>query len=123
MRLMASARAVDASGVEATTATTSNGRPESPADSCLVLELSVEQAQALRTWLLKPAADGSTTMDDEALKPVMVKLVSELDFREGVAHVRQELEQAGLATAALTDEQVANLSRKIAEAKLRHGEA
>lgn len=93
-----------------------------PADSALTLELSVAQAQSLRTWLLKPAADGSSTLDDEVLNPVMVKLAHELDYREGVANVRQELEQAGLATATLTDEQVANLGRRISEAKLRHGE-
>ena len=98
-----------------------NGRAKAePADSSLTLELTVAQAQALRGWLLKPAADGSTTMDDEQLKPVMAKLSHDLDFREGVHSVRQELEQAGLATAALSDEQVANLSRKIAEAKLHH---
>jgi hypothetical protein len=96
-----------------------NGRPDATPGDSLILELSVTQAQALRTWLLKPAADGSSTMDDEVLKPVMSKLGSELDFREGVIAVRQELEQAGLATANLSDEQVAVLGRKIADAKLR----
>ena len=99
-----------------------NGRPEAaPVDSALTLELSVAEAQSLRSWLLKPAADGSSTMDDEVLKSVMGKLSHDLDYREGVANVRLELEQAGLATAALSDEQVANLSHKIAEAKLHHG--
>ena len=100
------------------TSDTTNGRPESASD-CLTLELSVAEAQALRTWLLKPAADGSSTMDDEVLKPVITKLAHELDYREGVHSVRQELEQAGLATANLSDEQVAVLGRKIADAKLR----
>jgi hypothetical protein len=97
-----------------------NGSPEAaPADSALTLELSVAQAQALRAWLVKPAADGSSTMDDEALKPVLLKLAHELDYREGVASVRQELETAGLQTTTLSDEQVAVLGRKIADAKLR----
>ena len=97
-----------------------NGRPEvQHADSAFTLELSVAEAQALRSWLLKPAADGSSTMDDGVLKPVMVKLGSELDFRDGVATVRQELEQAGLPTAILTDEQVADLGRRIVENKPR----
>ncbi|HEX6737156.1 MAG TPA: hypothetical protein VF310_02680 [Vicinamibacteria bacterium] len=97
-----------------------DGRAEAaPADSALTLELSVAQAQALRSWLVKPAADGSSTMDDEVLKPVLVKLAHELDYREGVASVRQELEQAGLPTAALSDEQVAVLAGRISEAKLR----
>ena len=108
--------------MEATAAQNENGRAQAqPADAPLTLELTVDQAKHLRAWLLKPAADGSSTMDDEVLKPVMGKLSHDLDYREGVASVRQELEQAGLATAALSDEQVANLSRKIAEAKLHHG--
>ena len=111
--------------MEASTTTEAHqGRPEAaPADSSFTLELSVAQAQALRTWLVKPAADGSSTMDDEALKPVLVKLSHELDYREGVAAVRQELEQAGLHTATLSDEQVAVLGRRISEAKLRRNSA
>ena len=101
-----------------------NGRPDStPADSKLTMELSVAEAQALRNWLLKPAADGSSTMDDAVLKPVMDKLCHELDYREGVAAIRHELEQAGLATARLTDEQVAALGAKISEHKLRRATA
>jgi hypothetical protein len=103
--------------VETTDAT--NGRPEATSGDSVTLELSVVEAQALRTWLLKPAADGSSTMDDEVLKPVMAKLGHELDYREGVHAVRQELEQAGLATANLSDEQVAVLGRRISDAKLR----
>ena len=90
-----------------------------PADSNLKMEFTVAEAQALRNWLLKPAVDGSSTMDDEVLKPVMDRLCHELDHREGVAAVRHELEQAGLATARLTDEQVASLSARISEHKLR----
>lgn len=106
--------------MEASTTEAQNGNVEAaPADSCLTLELSVAQAQALRTWLVKPAADGSSTMDDAVLKPILVKLAHELDFREGVAAVRQELEQAGLQTSTLSDEQVAVLGRRISEAKLR----
>jgi hypothetical protein len=106
--------------VEASTAQAPNGNVEAaPGDSAFTLELSVAQAQALRAWLVKPAADGSSTMDDEALKPVLVKLAHELDYREGVAAVRQELEQAGLQTSTLSDEQVAVLGRRISETKLR----
>ena len=101
------------------TTDTTNGRPDATPGDSLTMELSVAQAQALRTWLLKPAADGSSTMDDEVLKPVITQLCHELDYREGVHAIRQELEQAGLATAQLSDEQVAVLGRKISEAKLR----
>jgi hypothetical protein len=111
--------------VEASTAQAPNGNVEAtPSDaSSFTLELSVAQAQALRTWLVKPAADGSSTMDDETLKPVLVKLAHELDYREGVAAVRQELEQAGLQTSTLSDEQVAVLGRRISETKLRRADA
>jgi len=103
-----------------TTPEATKGRPDAAsADSCFTLELSVAQAQALRTWLVKPAADGSSTMDDEVLKPVLLTLSHELDYREGIAAVRQELEQAGLQTATLSDEQLAVLGRRISEAKLR----
>ena len=101
------------------TSETTNGRPEATSGDSLSMELSVAQAQALRTWLLKPAADGSSTMDDEVLKPVITQLCHELDYREGVHAIRVELEQAGLATAQLSDEQVAVLGRKISDAKLR----
>ena len=90
-----------------------------PADSNIKMEFTVAEAQALRNWLLKPAADGSSTMDNESLKPLMDKLCHELDHRESVANVRHELEQAGLATARLSDEQVASLSARISEHKLR----
>ena len=72
---------------------------------------------------MKPAADGSSTLDDETLKPVLAHLAHELDYREGVASVRQELETAGLQTATLTDEQVAVLATRISEAKLRRNGA
>jgi hypothetical protein len=103
--------------VETTEAT--NGRPDATPGDSLTMVLSFDQAKALRTWLLKPAADGSSTMDDEVLKPVINELCHELDHRDGVHAVRQELEQAGLATAQLSDEQVAVLGRRISDAKLR----
>lgn len=109
--------------MEASVQTPNGTAPEAPADSSITMQLSVAQAQALRGWLVKPAADGSSTMDDEVLKPVVDKLAHELDYREGVAAVRQELEHAGLQTAPLSDEQVAVLARRISEAKLRRNGA
>ena len=49
----------------------------------------------------------------------MVKLGAKLDFIEGVARVRDELEAAGFPTDTLTDEQVAELGRRIAESPIR----
>ena len=71
-----------------------NGLSESE-DGTLTLELSLAEGEALKAWLLKPAADGSAAIDDEHAKSVMVKLGSQLDYISGVALVREELEQAG----------------------------
>lgn len=85
----------------------------------LSLELTLPEAEALKAWLLKPAADGSTAIEASELKSAMVKLGSGLDYLSGVASVREELEGAGFATEALSDEQVAELGRRIAESPIR----
>jgi hypothetical protein len=95
-----------------------NGLHEST-DDVLTLELTLPEAEAVRTWLLKPAADGSAAIDDEQAKSAMVKLGAMLDFVSGVARVREELEQAGFETARLSDDQVAELGRRIADSPIR----
>ena len=85
----------------------------------IVLDLSLAEARALKGWLLKPAGDGSSALEDETLKPTLVKLGSALDYIDGVTTVRHELEQAGFPTEGMSDEQVAALGRKISEAPLR----
>jgi hypothetical protein len=100
-----------------------NGRPESVTEHGITLELSFPEAQALKAWLLKPAGDGGAALDHEHVKPTLLKLGAALDYVEGVAAVRHELEQAGLAVERLSDEQVADLGRRIAETPLRRGHA
>ena len=95
-----------------------NGLPEG-ADYTVTLELTLAEAEAVKSWLLKPSADGSAAIDDEHAKSVMVKLGGKLDYIEGVARVRDELEQAGFPTSQLSDEQVADLGRRIAESPIR----
>lgn len=97
----------------------SNGVPEIVAEHEIVLDLTLVEAEAVKNWLLKPSADGSAAIDDEHAKSVMVKLGAKLDFIQGVAKVRDELEQAGLPTDQMSDEQVADLGRRIAESGLR----
>ena len=50
-----------------------NGLPEG-ADQGVSLELTLAEAEAVKSWLLKPSADGSAAIDDENAKSVMVKL-------------------------------------------------
>ena len=82
-------------------------------EQIVVMELSLQEAQSLRDWLMRPLADGSTGLDEPGVKGTMAKLTAELDFVEAVASVRMELEQAGLTARALTDAQVAQLGRRI----------
>jgi hypothetical protein len=96
-----------------------NGRPEAVTEHGITLELTVSEAQALNVWLVSPPADGSTPLDDALLKPVLLRLRAAIDYVDGVAKVREELEQAGLPTERLSDEQVADLGRRISEAPLR----
>jgi hypothetical protein len=89
------------------------------ADRGVTLDLTLVEAEAVKSWLLKPSADGSAAIDDENAKSAMVKLGAQLDYIQGVQLVRDELEQAGFATDQLTDEQVADLGRRIAESPIR----
>ena len=83
------------------------------------LELSLTEANALRAWLLKPAADGSTALDDSLVNAALKKLGSAIDTIEAVAEIRRELEDAGFDTNGMDDDQVADLGRKIGQASSR----
>jgi hypothetical protein len=83
------------------------------------LELSLEEANALRAWLLKPAADGSTALDDTLVNAALKKLSGAIDKIEAVGEIRRQLEEAGFDTAGMEDDQVADLGRKIGQASSR----
>ena len=85
----------------------------------ITLELSFAEAQALKGWLLQAGSDGRSALDDDQLKPALMELDSALNYVEGVTTVRRELESAGFQTEGLSDEQVANLGRRISDAPLR----
>ena len=57
----------------------------------VTLDLSLEEARALKERLLKAAADGSSALDDEVLQPTLLKLEHTLEYMDGVARVREEL--------------------------------
>ncbi len=88
-------------------------------DHRIMLDLSVEEAHALKGWLLQTGSDGTTALDDENVKPSLVQLDSALNYVEGVTTVRRELEAAGFQTESMSDEDVADLGRRISEAPLR----
>jgi hypothetical protein len=83
------------------------------------LELSLDEANALRAWLLKPAADGSTALDDGLVNSALKMLSGAIDKIEAVSVIRRELDEAGFDTAGMSDEEVAELGRKIGQASSR----
>ena len=88
-----------------------------------MLDLSLGEAQALKVWLLQVGSDGRSALDDEQLKPALMQLDTALKYVEGVTTVRRELEAAGFHTESMSDEEVAELGRRIAEAPLRRAAA
>ena len=96
-----------------------NGSTVEALETMVRLELTLSEAGALRAWLLKPAADGTTALDDALVNTAMKKLSGALDRLEAVANVRRELEEAGFPTGDLGDEQVAELGRRIGQVSQR----
>ena len=88
------------------------------ADSALVLELEMPEAEALRAWLLKATAEGVTSLDDPLVNSALAKLGRAVDTVHATVNVRRELEQAGLEVAHLSDEQVRELGRRVSDAAL-----
>jgi hypothetical protein len=82
----------------------------------VTLELALSEAEALRTWLLKPAKDGTTSLDDPLVSHALAKLGTAIDTVLTTVNVRHELQQAGLAVEHLTDEQVSELGRRVVQA-------
>ena len=82
----------------------------------LTIDLALSEAEALRTWLLKPAKDGTTSLDDPLVSHALAKLGTAIDTVLTTVNVRHELQQAGVAVEHLTDEQVAELGRRVVQA-------
>ncbi len=82
----------------------------------LALDLTLSEAEALRVWLLKPAGDGSTSLDDPLVSRALARLGREVDTARASVNVRHELRQAGLEVDHLSDDQLHELGRRVAEA-------
>jgi hypothetical protein len=95
-----------------------NGEPVGDLDHepTLTLDLALSEAEALRTWLLKPARDGTTSLDDPLVSRALTKLSMAVDTVLATVNVRRELQQAGLVVDHLSDEQVCELGRRVAQA-------
>lgn len=95
---------------------TSEGVGDVDHEPTLTLDLALSEAEALRTWLLKPAQDGTTSLEDPLVSRTLTKLGTAIDTVLSTVNVRRELQQAGLAIDHLSDEQVCDLGRRVAQA-------
>jgi ketosteroid isomerase-like protein len=89
----------------------------------ITLTFSFEEAEALNRWMLKPAQDGALAADDATVRPGLMKIRTAVEHSQAIAAVRHELEQAGVPTQHLSDQQVAQLGRRISQAAPRLGGA
>jgi hypothetical protein len=92
---------------------TTNGDTAAPNGNLLTVGLSLDEARALKAWLLKPSGDGTTAMDDAQVKGALVKLSGAIEQIETIASVRKELEEFGLDTRRLSDQQIVELGRRV----------
>lgn len=95
---------------------TSEGLGNVDREPALTLDLAMSEAEALRTWLLKPAQDGTTSLDDPLVSRVLTQLGTAIDTVLSTVNVRRELQQAGLVIDHLSDDQVCDLGRRVAQA-------
>jgi hypothetical protein len=85
-------------------------------DPGIALDLRLDEAEALRAWLLKPAADGTTSLDDPLVSRVLARVGAAVDAARATVSIRQELLQAGVSVDHLSDEEIRALARRIADA-------
>jgi ketosteroid isomerase-like protein len=124
-REMENSAATPAELANAGVAPAGNGATPAPAGSGnqITLTFSFEEAEALNRWLLKPSQDGGLAADDAAVRPGLMKIRTAVEHAQAIAAVRHELEQAGVPTQHLSDQQVAQLGRRISQAAPRLGGA
>lgn len=89
----------------------------------ITLTFTFEEAEALNRWMLKPTQDGGLAADDAGVRPGLMKVRTAVEHAQAIAAVRHELEQAGVPTQHLSDQQVAQLGRRISQAAPRLGGA
>ena len=106
-------------------ATAGDGQTAAPtgAGNQITLTFTFEEAEALNRWMLKPSQDGALAADDAAVRPGLMKIRTAVEHSQAISAVRHELEQAGVPTQHLSDQQVAQLGRRISQAAPRLGGA
>jgi ketosteroid isomerase-like protein len=85
----------------------------------ITLTFTFEEAEALNRWMLKPSSEGGLAADDAEVRPGLMKIRTAVETAQAISAVRHELEQAGVPTQHLSDQQVAQLGRRITQAAPR----
>jgi ketosteroid isomerase-like protein len=91
----------------------------SPSTNHITLTFTVEEADALNRWMLRPSSEGALAADDPLVRPGLMKIRTAVEHVQAINQVRHELEQAGVPTQHLSDQQVAQLGRRISQAAPR----
>ncbi len=94
--------------------------PEAAEQALIQLDLELPEADALHAWLLKATSEGVAALDDPLVSAALKKLSRSLDYLHTVVTVREELEQSGFDTQGMSDDDVADLTRRIREANRPH---
>jgi ketosteroid isomerase-like protein len=89
----------------------------------ITLTFTFDEAEALNRWMLKPSQEGVLAADDATVRPALMKIRTAVEHAQAIAAVRHELDQAGVPTQHLSDQQVAQLGRRISQAAPRLGGA
>jgi ketosteroid isomerase-like protein len=95
--------------------------PPGSSSNHITLTFTFEEAEALNRWMLKPSQEGGLAADDTAVRPGLMKIRTAVEHAQAISAVRHELEQAGVPTQHLSDQQVAQLGRRISQAAPRLG--
>lgn len=82
----------------------------------VALELEFAEAEALHSWLLRAEADGVTSLDDTLVSAALAALSRAVDDVRVAVNIRRELASAGLDCAAMSDDQVRELGRRLSQA-------
>lgn len=95
--------------------------PPGASSNHITLTFTFEEAEALNRWMSKPSQEGAMPDDDPAVRPGLMKIRTAVEHAQAISAVRHELEQAGVPTQHLSDQQVAVLGRRISQAAPRLG--
>jgi hypothetical protein len=82
----------------------------------VILDFGLQEADALRGWLLRASVDGVSSVDTPVVSGALAKLGRAVDTVQASMNVRHEFEQVGLNIGHWSDEQVLELARRVSEA-------